>query len=82
MAQKGLCNLARTKALQDRGALLREEGDTIREFHATHEVNFPSSWLRKSGKGKTKREMERKRSQGERRRWNGCQEEMCEPSLD
>ena len=32
MAQEGLWNLARNKALQDRGALLGEEGDTIREL--------------------------------------------------
>ena len=32
MAQKGVWNLARNKALQDRGALPQEEGNTIREF--------------------------------------------------
>ena len=30
VAQKGLWNLARNTALQDRGALPQEEGDTIR----------------------------------------------------
>ena len=50
MAQKGLWNLARNKALQDRGALPREEGDAIREFQAMREENFLSSWLREDGK--------------------------------
>ena len=80
MAQKGLWNLARNKALQDRGALPWEDGDTIREYKAMHEENFLSSWLREYGKGKTKRDLEvdkevredvgrkRKMSQGERRR--------------
>ena len=58
MAQKGLWNLARNKALQDRGALSREEGDAIREYEAMHEENFLNSWLREDGKGKTKREVE------------------------
>ena len=34
------------KMLQDRGALPREEGDVVREYNATHEKNFLSSWLR------------------------------------
>ena len=34
MAQKRLWNLTRNKALQDRGVLPREEGDTIREYKA------------------------------------------------
>ena len=41
MAQKGLRNLARNKALQNRGVLPREEGDTIREYKAVHEENIP-----------------------------------------
>ena len=38
MAQKGLWNLARNKALQDRGALPREEGDTMREYKAMQQL--------------------------------------------
>ena len=55
MAQKGLWNLERNKAMQDRGALPGEESDTIREFQAVHEENFLSSWLMEDGKGKTKK---------------------------
>ena len=55
MAQEGLWNLARNKALQDRGGLPREEGDTIREYKAMHEEKFLSSCLREDGKGKTKK---------------------------
>ena len=32
MAQNGLWNLSRENVLQDRGALLEEEGDVVREF--------------------------------------------------
>ena len=46
MAQKGLRNLAREKRLQDRGALPREEGEVIMEYHAMHEEKFLSIWLR------------------------------------
>ena len=46
MAQKGLWNLAREKRLQERGAMPEEECDVIREYNATHEDNFLSSWLR------------------------------------
>ena len=52
MAQKKLRNLAISEALQDRGALPKEEGDTIRECKAMHEENFLSSWLRDYGEGK------------------------------
>ena len=46
MAQKGLWNLAGEEMLRDRGALLKEECDFIREHRAMHEENFLSSWLR------------------------------------
>ena len=36
------------------GALLKEEGDVLREFQAVHEENFLSSWLREVGEGKEK----------------------------
>ena len=42
MAQKGL---ARERMLQDRGAVLEEKGDIVREYKAMHEENFLSSWL-------------------------------------
>ena len=46
MAQKGLWNVAREKMVQDRGASLKEERDTVREYKAMYEDNFLSSWLR------------------------------------
>ena len=52
MAQKGLWNLSRENVLQDRGALLEEEGDVIGEYKAMHEEKFLSSWLREDGKNK------------------------------
>ena len=52
MAQQGLWNLSRENVLQDRGALLEEEGDVIREYKAMHEEKFLSSWLREDGKKK------------------------------
>ena len=36
MAQKGLWNLVRDKVLRERGALLKEEGDVIRDYKAMH----------------------------------------------
>ena len=51
MAQKGLWNLAGGSVLQDREALLKEDGDM-------HEENFFSSWLREDGKNKKERMME------------------------
>ena len=38
--------------LQDRGVLLKEEGDVIREYEAMHKGNFLSSWLKEEGKDK------------------------------
>ena len=32
MAQKGLWNLAKEKIMKERGELLNEEGDAVREF--------------------------------------------------
>ena len=55
---KSLWNLAREKLLQDRGALLKEEGDVIREYQAMHEEFFLRSWLRKDGEDKKGRQME------------------------
>ena len=41
--------------LEDRGALPREDGDLLPEYHAMHEENFLSSWLREDVAGKEKR---------------------------
>ena len=37
--------------LQDRGTLLKEEGDVAREYKAMHEEHFPSCWLREDVEG-------------------------------
>ena len=59
MAQKGLWNLARNKAMQDRGGLPGEEGEAFREYEAMHEENFlSSSWLREDGEDKREKEIE------------------------
>ena len=47
--------------LQDRGALLKEDGDIVREYKAMHENNFPSSWLwkvRRKEEGRRKADKE------------------------
>ena len=59
MAQKGLWNLAREKMLQERGALHKEEGDTVREYKAMHEEHFLSSWLRECVEGTEERRKDR-----------------------
>ena len=51
--------------LQDRGALLKEEGDVIREYKAVHEENFLNSWLSEDVEGKEERQ---KGGQGDQRR--------------
>ena len=52
MAQKGPWSLAKNEASQNRGALPKEEGDTIREYKETHEEIFLSSWSREYEEGK------------------------------
>ena len=52
MVQKGLENIAKKRMLEDRGALPREDGDLLREYHALHEGYFLSSWLREDVEGK------------------------------
>ena len=37
--------------LEDRGAFPREDGDLLQEYHAMHEENFLSSWLREDVEG-------------------------------
>ena len=39
IAQKGLRNLARENALQDRGALPKEDGDVVREYKALKKMS-------------------------------------------
>ena len=56
VAQKGLWNPARERTmLQDRGALLEEEGDVVREYKAMHADNFLSTWLREDVERKEER---------------------------
>ena len=45
--KKGLWDLARERLLQDRGALPKEEGCSVRGYKATQEEKFLSSCLRK-----------------------------------
>ena len=40
MAQKGLCNVAKEKRLEDRGALPTENGSRLSEHKAMHEKLF------------------------------------------
>ena len=58
MTQKGQWNLARRKMPQDRGAVLEEEGDIVREYKAIHEETILRSWLKKVGQDKKERKME------------------------
>ena len=47
------CGTSRkSRMLEDRGALPREDGDLLPEYHAIHEANFLSSWLRGDVEGK------------------------------
>ena len=75
---------------QDRGELLEEEGDVIREYKAMQAETFLSSWLREDGKEKeeiimekgkeTKAEMGKKRRREEEKEENEteeCQKKMC-----
>ena len=47
--------------LEDRGALLEEEGDLIKNHKAMHEDNFLSGWLREYVEGKVEEEEEMRR---------------------
>ena len=59
MAQKMTRNVVKQKVLEDKGALLKEEGDLAREYIATHEEYLLSSWLRSGEGGRFKEEDER-----------------------
>ena len=67
------------KILRERGALPREEGDAFREYKATHEENFSSSWLREDGREKEERTVgmgnENEEERSEKRRREGKREE-------
>ena len=41
--------------MKERGELLNEEGDAVREYRAMHEENFWSSWLWEDERGKEER---------------------------
>ena len=60
-----LWNLAREQR-RERGELLKEEGDTVRENKAMHEEKFLSSWLREDGGGKKKGWQKRRRKKKKR----------------
>ena len=73
MAQKRLWNLAKEKIMKERGELLDEEGDAVREFQAMHEQHFWSNWLREDERGKeekvaktVKNEKEKKKGKEEK----------------
>ena len=72
MAQKGLWNFPREKILVERGALLKQESDAIREYKAMNEEISLSSWLREGGREKEERMVE---LSNEKRRRAGEQEE-------
>ena len=81
----------KTKMLQDRGELPKEEGGVIGEKKAMHEDNFLSSWLREDGEDKKERTME---LDGETKGRNGlkenkrrgrdgdCKEKVCQSCFD
>ena len=52
-----LCDIAKKRMLEDRGALPKEEGDSIRKYKAKHEEHFLSGWLRDDTEGEAE-EME------------------------
>ena len=52
MAQKGQWNIAKQRKCEVNGALPKEDGDLLREYQATHEENFLSSWLWEDVEGK------------------------------
>ena len=55
-------DICQRKHVGDRGALLEEEGDLVREYQALNEDNFQSSWLREDVEGieERRKEMDKK----------------------
>ena len=62
MAQIGLWKMPKKKTLEDRGALLKEEGDLVREYKAMQEEHVLDSWLKINEEGRaTEEEVMRRR---------------------
>ena len=53
-AKQGCGTSPKKKLLEASGALLREDGDLLREYQAMHDENFVSSRLRENVEGKKK----------------------------
>ena len=65
MAQEGLWKLAKEKITKERGELLDEVGDAVREYRAMHEGNFWSSWLKEDeAKRRERQETRRRKKKG------------------
>ena len=58
---KGCGTSPKKRILEDRRALLEEEGDLVRDHKAMHEENFLSGWLREDVEGKLQEEEEMRR---------------------
>ena len=58
MAEEDVWNIAKQRMLEDRGALLKNEGDLVSEYKAMYEENLVSSWLREDVGGKEERRKE------------------------
>ena len=52
--------------MKERGELPNEVGDAVREYRATHEENFWSSWLREEERGKEEKTARAKKQEEER----------------
>ena len=50
--------MAKEKIMKERGELLKEEGDVVREYKAMHEDDFWSSWLREDEKSEEESKVE------------------------
>ena len=50
--------IAKKRMVEDRRGMPKEEGDSIREYKAMHEENFPSSWMMEDVESKAE-EMEK-----------------------
>ena len=67
MAQEELRNVVKKRMLEHRGAMPREECDSVREYKTMHEENFLSSWLREDTEGKAE-EVEKMRKGPKKKR--------------
>ena len=50
----GVWNITKKRILEDRGALLTEEGDLVKEHKAMHEDTCLSRWLRDDTEGRAR----------------------------